>query len=166
MSQEFPNARSQDCSTLNEWANERCSHDTLHATIESAINDVAYKMFDRLRGGAGIPNDVLADELAKSLLAFANRGRNTDDVYCAGRSVHAIFLKYVASLRRLPSGWRMSLLRDWKRVWTKTLEKMGERGAAFDVVDFDPDVPTDDACDPDELRRLGGGNDACGCAVS
>lgn len=161
-----PEARRQKCDTLNEWAKTRCSHDTLHGTVESAINGVAYKMFDRLRGGADITNDELAKKLAKPLLEFANRGIDTDDVECAGRSVHAIFLKYVASKRGLPPEWRISLLRDWKKVWTKTLETMGERGAAFDVVIFNPDDPGNDACAPDELRRLGDENDACGCVVS
>ena len=73
---------------------------------------------------------------------------------------------YVASKPGLPPNYRKKLLKDWKNVWTETLETMGERGKAFDVVDFDPDRPIEDTCDPDELRRLAAEDDACGCVVS
>ena len=166
-----PEARRQKCDTLNEWAKTRCS-ETYHLPVEGAIREAARRTFEWVkddgRGYDGMSREnfvmVVAEDLRQTLAKYVGvMNPKPADSACVGRRVHGIFLKYLASK---PPEFRKETTALWNEVWTKTLEAMGERGAAFDVVDFDPDDPENDACEPDELRRLGGENDACGCVVS
>ena len=151
------------CNTLREWADANCSkdsRDTGHGPVRDAVIEVEDELFERTReGGARLEDADLVDKLSNALKNFAELASKDSayDVACAGRSVHAIFLRKLANRSGIPEASKTNILADWKNVWTKTVKKVDSTFAAVDFGELRKD------CEPSEI-----GSDALcgGCAVS
>ncbi|MBE36354.1 MAG: hypothetical protein CMI16_12500 [Opitutaceae bacterium] len=145
------------CDTLREWADTNCSdnlRDTSHGLVRVAVLEVERELFERTRGGgAKLVNADLTKKLTVALDTFAELTKKREDVACAERSVHAIFLRKLASRRGIPDTLKKKMLDDWNEVTS-------DLNFASAVVDFG-ELKKD--CEPSDI-----GSDALcgGCAVS
>ena len=165
--------RIQNCSTLSEWANARCAKNQSDGYIESGAQNAAYNIFDWIRNNGktrGLSEEafveVVATLLKEALVTYAKYQKDEENekeiLACAGKRVHAIFLRFVASKNKLPPEKRTKMMEMWKKVWNK-LEEGNKLFQKFNVVTFNSNEENE--CDPSELRKLDD-NDTWSCVVS
>ena len=158
-----PSVRSRDCATLTEWANAKCSGDGFDNSIKLQTESLANRVFEYVRDGGkgGILLSraefvsVMVDDLSKMLKEYAETERRDEEkMACVGRRVHSLFLRFVASKKRIHTDRRLyhmrpEMMRVWAEIWERVPRKLKRE---FGEVTFGPN--DEDACDPSELVLL------------